>query len=160
MALAAAAGIAARALIPVVRPGAGGAGPAAWRPYLVGGLLGAAAMILPGIGGGDLLLLLGLYVPIPGAVGDPKRAIFGHGLDPAAQAAGSVVLIAVGFWATRAIGALGRAERRRRSAPRRDARLGMWRGGAVPAPPRVSVRVTAPVARRAPAPRRRRSPRR
>ena len=49
----------------------------------VSGLVGASAMILPGISGGYLLLLLGQYEPILGAVDRFKVGIFGGpGLGP------------------------------------------------------------------------------
>ena len=41
-------------------------------------LAGAAAMILPGISGGYLLLLLGQYLPILGAIDDLKRGLLGQ----------------------------------------------------------------------------------
>lgn len=97
VALSAAAGLAVMVAIAVVRPGAGGDGPAAWWPYFLGGLAGAAAMILPGISGGYLLLLFGLYVPILGAVDDVKRALFERGLDLAALFAPLGILLPVGF---------------------------------------------------------------
>ena len=50
------------------------AGPA-YGPLFVAGLVGASAMILPGVSGGYLLLLLGQYVPILSAVSDFKDAL-------------------------------------------------------------------------------------
>lgn len=44
---------------------------------LAAGLAGASAMILPGVSGGYLLLLLGQYVPILGAVDQLKQALLG-----------------------------------------------------------------------------------
>ena len=54
-------------------------------PLLVlSGLAGASAMILPGISGGYLLLLLGQYEPILGAIDDLKQGLIGDaGLDVA-----------------------------------------------------------------------------
>lgn len=103
--LSAGAGIALMAVIAVVQPGAGEDGSAPWWAYLFGGLVGAAAMILPGISGGYLLLLLGLYVPILGAVDDLKRALFERGFDLAALFAPLGVLLPVGMGV--ALGVLG-----------------------------------------------------
>ncbi len=56
----------------------GGGGSGASLPLLVvSGLAGASAMILPGISGGYLLLLLGQYVPILGAIDDLKEGLIG-----------------------------------------------------------------------------------
>jgi putative membrane protein len=46
---------------------------------LLAGVAGASAMILPGVSGGYLLLLLGQYVPILGAVDELKHALLGLG---------------------------------------------------------------------------------
>jgi len=43
------------------------------------GLAGASAMILPGVSGGYLLLLLGQYEPILGAIDQLKRGLLGSG---------------------------------------------------------------------------------
>ncbi len=55
--------------------------------FLLAGLAGASAMILPGLSGGYLLLLMGLYVPILGAVDEFKDALsardLGAAMDPA-----------------------------------------------------------------------------
>ncbi|MDG2335682.1 MAG: DUF368 domain-containing protein, partial [Myxococcota bacterium] len=48
----------------------------------VSGLAGASAMILPGISGGYLLLLLGQYETILGAVDGLKQGLLGGSLDP------------------------------------------------------------------------------
>jgi len=65
------------------------------------GLAGASAMILPGVSGGYLLLLLGQYEPILGAIDDLKGGLLGrdgNGFDPnlVAQALGVVVPVGVG----------------------------------------------------------------
>lgn len=44
---------------------------------ILSGLAGASAMILPGVSGGYLLLLLGQYVPILGAIDDLKQGLVG-----------------------------------------------------------------------------------
>ncbi len=43
--------------------------------FLLAGVLGASAMILPGISGGYLLLVLGAYVPVLGAIDQVKVAL-------------------------------------------------------------------------------------
>ena len=57
--------------------GAGSAptGEVSWPMFLVGGALGASAMVLPGVSGGYLLLLLGQYVPILSAIDAFKDAL-------------------------------------------------------------------------------------
>jgi len=50
----------------------------------VAGLAGASAMILPGVSGGYLLLLLGQYVPILGAIDDFREALAGGAAGAAA----------------------------------------------------------------------------
>ncbi|MEM9411209.1 MAG: DUF368 domain-containing protein [Planctomycetota bacterium] len=55
--------------------------------YVIAGLSGASAMILPGLSGGYILLLLGQYVPILSAIDQFKEAIeakdIGAAMDPA-----------------------------------------------------------------------------
>jgi len=61
------------------------------------GLAGASAMILPGISGGYLLLLLGQYEPILGAIDDLKEGLIGSGgFDPALVLASMEVVVPVG----------------------------------------------------------------
>lgn len=62
---------------PVSTSGAG----TAYGLLFVAGLAGASAMILPGVSGGYLLLLLGQYVPILGAVSDFKDALLSSPRD-------------------------------------------------------------------------------
>ena len=72
-----AAGLAIMALMAVLQPGSAG-GAAAERVYgmlFVAGLAGASAMILPGISGGYLLLILGQYIPILGAIDSVKSGL-------------------------------------------------------------------------------------
>ena len=59
------------------RPGTGEANTGL---LLLSGVAGASAMILPGISGGYLLLLLGQYVPILGAIDGLKEALLGGSL--------------------------------------------------------------------------------
>ncbi|MFK7897436.1 MAG: DUF368 domain-containing protein [Myxococcota bacterium] len=56
---------------------AGGSGNASIPLLVLSGLAGASAMILPGISGGYLLLLLGQYEPILGAIDDLKEGLIG-----------------------------------------------------------------------------------
>ena len=51
----------------------------------IAGMLGAAAMVLPGISGGYLLLLLGVYVPILGALHTCKEALSTRDFASAAE---------------------------------------------------------------------------
>lgn len=73
-----------------------GSGGSNFVTYLLAGLAGASAMILPGLSGGYLLLLMGQYVPILGAVHEFKDALsardFGAAMDPA-----MTVLLPVGI---------------------------------------------------------------
>ncbi len=62
----------------------------------IAGLAGASAMILPGLSGGYLLLLLGQYVPILGAIDQFKDALSSRDLT-AAVAPGVTVLLPVGL---------------------------------------------------------------
>jgi putative membrane protein len=67
-------------LLMAAAPGsAGGAGEASLALLFLSGLAGAAAMILPGVSGGYLLLLLGQYVAILSAVDALKVAALGDG---------------------------------------------------------------------------------
>ncbi len=60
--------------------------------YLVAGLAGASAMILPGLSGGYILLLLGQYVPILSAIDEFKEALKARDLSTAMDPALSVML--------------------------------------------------------------------
>jgi putative membrane protein len=62
----------------------------------IAGLAGASAMILPGLSGGYLLLLLGQYVPILGAIDQFKDALSSRDLA-AAISPGVTVLLPVGI---------------------------------------------------------------
>jgi putative membrane protein len=66
----------------LVRADAGSAASASWPLLLFSGLAGASAMILPGVSGGYLLLLLGQYEHILGAIDDLKRGLLGSGAGP------------------------------------------------------------------------------
>jgi putative membrane protein len=74
--LGAMAGFIAMALLALLQArGAGGAENEGWLIFFTGGLAGAGAMILPGVSGGYLLLILGAYVPILGAVEAFREAL-------------------------------------------------------------------------------------
>lgn len=60
---------------------AGGGGDAGFLFLTLAGVLGASAMILPGVSGGYLLLVLGVYVPILSAIDQVKHGL--RALDPA-----------------------------------------------------------------------------
>ena len=62
----------------------------------VAGVLGASAMILPGVSGGYILLLMGVYVPILGAIDDAKTAVRAGDLH-AALGPGIAVVLPVGL---------------------------------------------------------------
>jgi putative membrane protein len=80
--------VAMAALAWVQMQGAGAVASEGWLVFFVGGLAGAAAMILPGVSGGYLLLVLGAYVPILGGIDAFREAL-------AARDVGA--LVAVGF---------------------------------------------------------------
>ena len=63
---------------------------------VLSGLAGASAMILPGISGGYLLLLLGQYEPILGAIDGLKDVLVSGGFDVAALAGPFEILAPVG----------------------------------------------------------------
>lgn len=76
--------------------GVGGGG-ASTLLLLVSGIAGASAMILPGVSGGYLLLLLGQYEPILGAIDDLKVGLIGAaGFDLARVLASMEVVVPVG----------------------------------------------------------------
>ncbi len=78
--------------------GSGGSGRASTPLLLLSGLAGASAMILPGISGGYLLLLLGQYEPILGAIDDLKEGLIGDaGFDLARVLASMEVVVPVGI---------------------------------------------------------------
>jgi len=70
-----------------------------WPLLLLSGLAGASAMILPGVSGGYILLLLGQYEVILGAVDSLKIGLFGWdggGVDGALVMGSMDVLVPVG----------------------------------------------------------------
>ncbi len=74
-------GVALMALMALMQPGAAatGAGERAYLMLFLAGVGGASAMILPGISGGYILLILGQYLTILGAVADTKTALTAAG---------------------------------------------------------------------------------
>lgn len=92
--------LAAFALMVVMSFGAAGHGGSGASTFLLvlSGLAGASAMILPGISGGYLLLLLGQYVPILGAIDDLKQGLIGEaGFDLALVLGAMDVVVPVGI---------------------------------------------------------------
>ena len=83
-----------------------GSGGSNFVTLLLAGLAGASAMILPGLSGGYLLLLMGQYVPILGAIHEFKDALsardFGAAMDPAIS-----VLLPVGIGVVLGIALVG-----------------------------------------------------
>ena len=77
--------------------GAGGASDEASGVFLfLSGLAGASAMILPGVSGGYLLLLLGQYETILGAVDTLKQGLLGPDVDLILEAGLLVVPVGIG----------------------------------------------------------------
>jgi len=79
--------------------GGGGGGRASAGLLLFSGVAGASAMILPGVSGGYLLLLLGQYERILGAIDDLKAGLLAAGgpdLTQLTQAAVVVVPVGIG----------------------------------------------------------------
>ena len=84
------------ALIP---SGGGGEDGAQTLLLALSGMAGAGAMILPGVSGGYLLLLLGQYLPILGAVDKLKQSLLGEaGFDAGlfSEALGVVIPVGIG----------------------------------------------------------------
>lgn len=74
-----------------------GSGESSFVMFLVAGLAGASAMILPGISGGYLLLLLGQYIPVLAAIHTFKEALKARDIAAAMDPALSVLLpVAIG----------------------------------------------------------------
>lgn len=92
-------GFAAMAALAIVQAREAGAGSAAHNSSLpmmfLAGLAGASAMILPGISGGYLLLILGVYVPILQSIDRCKEAVSDTNLN--ALIAEWTVIIPVGL---------------------------------------------------------------
>jgi putative membrane protein len=83
--------------------GDGSAAETSWLMLAIAGVIGAAAMVLPGISGGYRLLLMGQYVPVLAAIERFKTALTGSG-GPDVQAAFAAGLALVPLAAGVAIG--------------------------------------------------------
>ncbi len=116
----AAGGFAAMAALALLQSDSTAAGASDSGPLLlaVAGAAGAAAMILPGLSGGYLLLVLGQYVPILGAVDGLLQALRDRDAGALAEAAGVLlpVVIGIGVGATVISNAVRLALRRFRQA--------------------------------------------
>ena len=92
-----AAGIAVMAAMAMAQPGAaGGAGDRAYVMLLFAGVAGASAMILPGVSGGYLLLVLGQYITILGAIDEAKTGVQLRDWTRAAEAMHVFVPVGIG----------------------------------------------------------------
>ena len=77
--------------------GTSGGGDTSMFFLFLSGLAGASAMILPGVSGGYLLLLLGQYESILGAIDLVKRGLLGgEGIEVAIGAMGVVIPVGIG----------------------------------------------------------------
>ncbi|MCP5041547.1 MAG: DUF368 domain-containing protein [bacterium] len=77
--------------------GAGGGSDEASQVFLfLSGLAGASAMILPGVSGGYLLLLLGQYETILGAIDTLKEGLLGADVGLILEAAALVIPVGIG----------------------------------------------------------------
>lgn len=92
-------GFAAMAALALIQSGPTAAGTAASSPLLlaVAGAAGAAAMILPGLSGGYLLLVLGQYEPILGAVDQVLEGLSRLDARVLMEAAGVLLPVLVGI---------------------------------------------------------------
>jgi putative membrane protein len=93
-------GLAIMVLMVLVQDGGSAAAPGAGGPsplrLLAGGMVAAAAMVLPGVSGGYLLLLLGLYVPILDAVDQVKTSLQARDVNAMVSVLGVVVPLGIG----------------------------------------------------------------
>lgn len=84
-------------VVMALEAGGGGGGAHSLLLLMLAGVAGASAMILPGISGGYLLLLLGQYEPILGAIDGLKQGLIGAaGLDTTRVADALTVVLPVG----------------------------------------------------------------
>ena len=90
--------------------GAGGGSTDGWAIFFLGGLAGAAAMILPGVSGGYLLLVMGAYVPILASV-DAFRAALSAGDTGAMLSVGTSAILPVGLGVVTGIAVVSHALR-------------------------------------------------
>ncbi|MEM0914715.1 MAG: DUF368 domain-containing protein [Planctomycetota bacterium] len=98
--VAAAVGFVAMALLALAQQagaGEGGVDQASWMMFLLAGVAGASAMILPGVSGGYLLLVLGVYIPVLAAIETFKSALTDDFDLNVLQAVGLSVILPVGL---------------------------------------------------------------
>ena len=95
----AAGGFAAMAALALLQSDSTAAGASGNGPLLlaIAGAAGAAAMILPGLSGGYLLLVLGQYVPILGAVDGLLQALRDRDAGALVEAAGVLLPVLIGI---------------------------------------------------------------
>jgi len=86
------AAMAALAWVQATQQVAGGESDAGFVMLLIAGVAGASAMILPGVSGGYLLLVLGVYVTILTGIDDLKEAIHTRNFDAAIEVGVHLVL--------------------------------------------------------------------
>lgn len=60
--------------------------------YFLGGIIGSSAMVLPGISGSYLLLILGLYLPLIGAIYDFKNALIAKDITALMGVSGEIII--------------------------------------------------------------------
>lgn len=89
------AGIAAMALLAFFKTG-GGASDAGFLMLLIAGIAGASAMILPGVSGGYLLLVLGVYTTILASIDRLKEAVRATDFEAALAEWSVVVPVGIG----------------------------------------------------------------
>lgn len=97
--IAAVIGIALMAVMALLQPRGGGADAAGSHPYLlyfIAGLAGAAAMVLPGVSGGYLLLVLGQYVAILSAIALAKDGVGERDWAAVGQAMHVIIPVGIG----------------------------------------------------------------
>lgn len=63
-----------------------------WFLFFIGGVVGSAAMVLPGISGSYLLLIMGLYLPIIAGISEFRHALSSRDMDLLFSLAFSLIL--------------------------------------------------------------------
>jgi len=92
------AGLAAMAAMAFLQPGGDpdGTGGPSYGLSFAAGVAGAAAMVLPGVSGGYVLLLLGMYVPILDAIATAKEAAGDRSVEALLPALHVIVPVGLG----------------------------------------------------------------
>ncbi len=90
-------GLGLMALMALAQPAEAGGGGGAWVMLFIAGAAGASAMILPGVSGGYLLLILGQYIPILGAIESAKTAVQSFDWDLMLEAMRVLLPVAAGL---------------------------------------------------------------